>query len=743
MKTTLQNITFAGLIALMLTCCAQTLAASAPSFSVTGVYREESLPYELGTDYSTPTPIPYVFKINASIPLTIDLQDVDEATHFSCFIAESSDIINGARIGDLSGILGQDPKYVVGKTSATFSEPGKQITLSWSASTLNITGTFNGFMYSGSSTLPTIIPWGQQASFNGLCANGIQVGFGAAHLVQFHPYAYSGTNNVKDTGRTDGNGNPVLLNNGRILITADFAPPSLAVATPRANSTVTSDFLPLISFSARDPGGLGDIPFQVFVNGGPVDVSTSSSAPTNAAGACYSIGLQPGTNAIQILAYDSSGNVASTNLNVFYSVSMSASDFVFTNGTGTIKGLPTTGKVELGRDYKLTAAPGAGQIFVGWNIYYQGSLWHSDPSNPCVVRFYEGMEAEATFVANPYPALAGTYNGLFQGDPLDRQTAGAIAITTSSDGSFSGKVTMANTNSSFSGKFLYDQTWAYAEITVVISGRTDWLMLYLGMDPGDSASYAVMAGDIFFQDSGADALFTAGRYVTLPQTTAGVWNFIVAPVAGDDTGPNGYSFGTLTVRTNGTATGTVTVADSNAPVTITAGVAFSGTVPVFASLYSGAGFMAISGSGTNIDMNYPTNMVECGTAAWFKGPGKAFYTNGFSAPGLAIQSAKYVPRPAGTYSGTIYYGGAGLAEKMKEVSIQNGTIKVTDAGGNEDSLAGTVTWSTGAFSGSFKEGSVSRTFKGIMVGYNPDGIEEGAGFFIRTNQSGAISLTIY
>ena len=301
---------------------------------------------------------------------------------------------------------------------------------------------------------------------------------------------------------------------------------------------------------------------------------------------------------------------------------------------------------------------------------------------------------------------------------------------------------MANTSSSFSGKFLYDPTGAYAEIAVVISGHTDWLMLYLGMDPSDPASYAVVAGDIFFQDSGADVLFTAGRYVTLPQTTAGVWNFIVAPVAGDETGPNGYSFGTLTVRTNGTANGTVTVADSNAPVTITAGVASNGTVPAFASLYSGAGFMAGSGSDVNIDMDYPTNMVDCGRAAWFKGPGKPFYTNGFSAPGLVIQSAKYAPRPAGTYSGTITYGGAGLDEKTKEVSIQNGTIKVMDAGGNEDSLAGTVTWSTGAFTGTFKEGSVSRTFKGIVVGYSADGVEEGAGFFIRTNQSGYIHLTI-
>jgi hypothetical protein len=65
-----------------------------------------------------------------------------------------------------------------------------------------------------------------------------------------------------------------------------------------------------------------------------------------------------------------------------------------------------------------------------------------------------------------------------------------------------------------------------------------------------------------------------------------------------------------------------------------------------------------------------------------------------------------------------------------------------DAGGNEDSLAGTVTWSTGAFTGTFKEGSVSRTFKGIVVGYSADGVEEGAGFFIRTNQSGYIYLTI-
>ena len=73
---------------------------------------------------------------------------------------------------------------------------------------------------------------------------------------------------------------------------------------------------------------------------------------------------------------------------------------------------------------------------------------------------------------------------------------------------------MANTSSSFSGKFLYDPTGAYAEIAVVISGHTDWLMLYLGMDPSDPASYAVIAGDIFFQDSGADVLFTAGRYVT-------------------------------------------------------------------------------------------------------------------------------------------------------------------------------------------------------------------------------------
>ena len=705
---------------------AATTSYAQPKFSATIVYRDDYSVIDGGVVSQG------VLKINALIPLPINLVDVDEATSFELSVGELGDKWNWGVC------LGKDPKYTVGQKTATISDNYNNLTLTWTATSLSITGscTYSPWL--------NVVPYGEQRSFAGQVMEGIQVVFGSASLSVPHPYVYSGTNYVRDSGYSE-NSLPILLNNGRISITADFVPPTVAVSSPAQNTVVTNDSLPAVRFSARDIGGLGDPPFQVYLNGELQEVNPTFNSPTNATGVSYISGLQYGTNIIQISASDSAGNLTTTNLSVFYSHKVPVTDVVSKDGSGAVTGTPTSGMVELGRTYTLTATPGLGQTFAGWYFYSYGQLSWTAQENPIMVIFYEGDEILASFVPSPYPPLKGTYTGLFGPVEEPAQTpsiSGAITITTTSSNSVSGKVTTSSGAYSFSGKFVYSPGDGVATAQLPL-GSDRWVYLSLGTDVNVPENYGIMTGSVYFPNPGADPIwmdFTAGRITAVPLGYAGVYNFNFWPNPNPNYSgtPEGVTFGSATLATNGTVSLTLSVADSNAPVTLAGGMTADLRIPFFSPLYGTNGGIIMGYLDfANISPDSPGIEVEFGTAAWSKVPGKLFYPDGFAEFGMLAYGCKYVPMGTGPYFGTLSYG-----TKQKEVKIQNGTITVTDASGNEDNLTGKVTLATGEYSGTFKEGAATRAFKGRITGLCDGSVICGGGFFLGTNQSGFVYLEV-
>ncbi len=60
-----------------------------------------------------------------------------------------------------------------------------------------------------------------------------------------------------------------------------------------------------------------------------------------------------------------------------------------------------------GNSYKVTAVPGAGQLFTGWS----GSI--SSTNLTLKFKMEPGFSLQANFVPNPFLAVTGVYNGLF------------------------------------------------------------------------------------------------------------------------------------------------------------------------------------------------------------------------------------------------------------------------------------------------------------------------------------------
>jgi Immunoglobulin domain/Bacterial Ig domain len=172
------------------------------------------------------------------------------------------------------------------------------------------------------------------------------------------------------------------------------------------------------------------------------------------------VALQPGKNAVRVRSVDLANNKSAV-LTRFYTFFAQAPLTVVINGDGAVNPNLDGRDLELGKVYSVTARPGAGQIFSRWEISTNTDLSLTNNvifSNRATLSFQmkPNLVLVADFEANPFPALAGAYAGLFFDANTNRfrpENAGLFALQLGNNGAFSGRIVIEGVSHRFGGSF--------------------------------------------------------------------------------------------------------------------------------------------------------------------------------------------------------------------------------------------------------------------------------------------------
>jgi hypothetical protein len=262
-------------------------------------------------------------------------------------------------------------------------------------------------------------------------------------------------------------------------------------------------------------------------------------------------GLQPGRNEVRFVAVDAEGRVSNAAQREIRRT-VPAPLIVRVEGAGTVTPsfLGETQRV-LGAEYTIEAKPQPGHLLQEWR-----GANGSEPK----LRFMmsEGLEITAVFVPNPFADLSGSYVALLKGEVDEHRTRGAVMLTLTRTGSFTGTLDFGGKRHRFSGA-LGVEGGAFVQ---VLSGRKQFMGLYLQMnlDAGTIEAQASFSqGEEYNQGSGiaARAGFDAA---TGPNPFAHLYTMSISPLElrrdaeePPPTTPEGHGYASLRIHADGQA----------------------------------------------------------------------------------------------------------------------------------------------------------------------------------------------
>jgi hypothetical protein len=411
-------------------------------------------------------------------------------------------------------------------------------------------------------------------------------------------------------------------------------------------------------------------------------------------------------------------------------------NFLSTNGGRKYTALTNSAPIGLtaGQIVTLNAVSNAGWTFVNWT---EGTI-----SGPVVVSsvpvFNFTIPATnyflmANFVPSPFPSLAGVYNGLFyQTNVVTANSSGFVTFTVTTNGTFTGSLLIGSNKYSFGSRF-----YGTGLATVQATSKTNSLTVTLQLDATGLSDQAT--GDV--SNGTWDAILMADRVplwtAKNPATQAGQYTFVLPGNADAANSPGGDSYGTITVDKLGNLKAIGTLADN---------VSFSQSVPLSKygiwPLYFAPGGVPQTLLGwVTFNTNPPVGFG--GPVNWIKAAGKGtYYTNGFITNSVLLGSLYVVP--AHQTSGlsltnpTITLSGGNLAQPLTNNVILSG--KVTYQTTNKPQTTLTIAPATGLFTGQYQYLSAGKTQKVPLAGVVLQNQNTAQGFFLGTNQSGAVLL---
>jgi hypothetical protein len=382
-------------------------------------------------------------------------------------------------------------------------------------------------------------------------------------------------------------------------------------------------------------------------------------------------------------------------------------------GNGTVSPNYDGQGLLVGETYKMTAQPSAGAKFLRWT----GDMTSSPPALTFTVPA-AGLQLVANF---SYPAAA-SYSGLFyESNGVEFLKSGAIGLTTTAKGGYTGTLKTGARNYSFSGHLDSNGggTNSAGPYTVQLQLSDDQIT-------GTVSSNAVWSADFALNRSVFNGTTSRAPY-------AGKYT-ILLPGSGDPTdtqNPQGDGYGFVTVNASGTLQFSGALADGT-PMSLSAKVSKDGLWPLF--------FRVPNGNGQVLGWQSFTNVGSVsGLFDWIKqpAPNAKRYPLGFNFQNNSLGSSydpTVAPVTGFTQNGLVLQG-ANLSAPIVSTVTLNAANKVTKtAGGNRLSL--TLTPSQGLFRGSTLDVNSGKTFN--FSGAILQNLGFGSGFFLTTNLCGQV-----
>lgn len=502
--------------------------------------------------------------------------------------------------------------------------------------------------------------------------------------------------------------------------------PFIAISAPSANARLESE---TITAEGAAAGVNGVTAVLCQLNDGPWLPATGTSA--------WSTSLQPppGLNTLRAKCLDLVGAESLVVVRTFTRV-LKAGLVLTIAGNGTVShpGFTSAAGLEVGKNYVLTAVPKPGYIFAG----YSGSIVSDSPS--ITITMQPGMAVTASFIANPFTAVAGTYLGLVQGAPATQASSGLLRIAAAATGSFTGTLSLGGAAYSLAGKFSSTGQW----VGQVARSKKTPLTLLLMLDvAGGSDTLSGLVSDGVFTSSinTGRSTFKAGHACPWQ----GRYTIAIDPEAGNPAAPAPCGYATFTVDAGGNTVLAGKLGDGTA-LSSSAFATTRGTWPLYAALYASTG--CVTG---DLAFAALTDSDAAGDLYWYKPQrlADAYFKPGFEArPHLAAQAYlapalhhRALPDwDAVNGLGMVGVSGAGLITSSLTqpitLTIDN---KVISSATVLKSLVVIIVPGTGTFSGSFYHPDTKKTtaHSGALL----QKTDEGVGVIQGVTTTGSILLS--
>lgn len=357
----------------------------------------------------------------------------------------------------------------------------------------------------------------------------------------------------------------------------------------------------------------------------------------------------------------------------------------------------------IGKVYTVSAFPGAGQVFSGWEREAQPL------SASAMISFVmtSNLVLAANFTPDPLVAVAGIYNGLFyESAEVRLGSTGPFCVGVGAAGNFSGWVQIGYARYQFAGTLD-----ANFQATSTVA-RWNALPLTVQFTIGRGAEAGRIYGTV------TDGIWTAplsGGRSPASSPYAGEYTVAIPGATGSANLPAGDGYAALHVAADGLGTINGLLADGT-PILQSAYVTADGDWPLYVSMYVGKGAMV----GWLTFTNLATSDVS-GDLVWIKQAGASAtsfplgFTNGTKAVGSIYVAPGAVGKAVNLSSAVVRFSGGSLAASFENVVSVNTGSQVVNLGPNQMTLG--LIPATGLFTGqvSAPGNGTTHNFGGVIL----------------------------